>query len=152
MDRTPNSCRELQRSARSAAASRRRAKNGRDSSGSVANGGIVIRPQHTKPLELGQPLQERVQLTEPHPALRRVIGDVDLDEDSLRPLGAALDLLGGGIGLQGVDQLDAVDHVAGLPALQVTDEVPGERPAVERLLGQERVRLVLADSADAGLR
>ena len=45
---------------------------------------------------------------------------------------------------------DPADDVAHLAALQVADEVPDEEVTVRRLLGEKRVRLVLADAQDPG--
>src|SRR6266508_1173554 len=74
-----------------------------------------------------------------HSGLRRLAGEVDLDERR------DLEPAGGGLAVKRVDELADLVHDLRLAALEVADEVPAEPVAVGRVLRLEVLRTVLAD-------
>ena len=117
--------------ARASSASRRNV--GRLASGSSANG----RHRH-------QPAQERVALAVAldlalgDAALRRLAGEVDLEQPRHRQPAR------GRVGVDRVDELAELVHDARLVRLQGADEVPAERVAVQRVLALQVLGAVLA--------
>ena len=87
-------------------------------------------------------LQERAELVRRHAGLRRLAGEVHLDERG------DLEPLRGRLGVERVDELaDPVDDLR-LSALQVADEVPAERVAVDGVLRLHVLRAVLPHDLD----
>ena len=104
----------------------RRAKCGRESSGSSLNGGIVISPTtRTGQRSMNAPRSSGVDA-----ALALLAGDVDLDQDlgapapPWRPSCSSAESR-----MHRVDQADQRQDALDLAALQVADEVPVEVPA-----------------------
>ena len=105
-----------------AASSARRAKCGREASGSSANGGIVIRPDDAD-RAAGDEVGELGGRDAPLPLL---FGDVDLDQHLGLGRAVAAELLERRVGADRVDQPHQRQDLLDLAALQVADEVPGE--------------------------
>ena len=126
----------------SAASSRRRAKYGRDASGSSVNGGIVIRPADARRAardERAELVRRDAALALPHPR------KVHLDEDLGLRRRVALELGEHGVGRDRVDQAHQRQDALDLAALQVADEVPGEAIAPALALRLQVLQPVLAD-------
>ena len=109
----------------SAASSARRAKCGRDASGSVVNGGIVERP----PTRTGQRSMKAARDSTATPPLPCSAGDVDLDQDLGLGTGVAPELRECAVRADRVQEADLRDQPLDLATLQVADEVPGESRA-----------------------
>src|SRR5207245_1865468 len=91
---------------------------------------------------------EREEVADPFgldAALRRLAGEVDLDERR------DLELRGGRLGCKRMTELARRIDDLRLPALQVTDEVPPEHVRVATVFRFEILRPVLADDLDSGV-
>ena len=135
------------RPARAGAKSRARASSGRS-----ANGGIVMSPANTTASACDVRSTKASTCFERHAVLALLARDVHLQQHAHRLLGVALDLLDDRLALDRVDQPHAREHLLGLAALEVADEVPRERVAPALLLCDQRLGRVLADDLHAGLR
>ena len=95
-------------------------------SGVGASGGIVISPDDLHRAALEEPRQ----LRRGDPALARLAGDVDLDQDL--GVGGAVppELLERRLARDRLDVADVRQELADLAALKMADEVPGERARV----------------------
>ena len=113
--------------------------------GRSANGGIVIRPAKTHLLDRRRALDERVDLLGRHAVL--VSSPATFTSSSTRAGRSAWRSICAQhrLALDRVDQPHARQHLLGLAALEVADEVPRERVAPALLLGDQRLGRVLAD-------
>ena len=131
----------------SAASSARRAKYGRDASGSSLNGGIVISPL----TRTGERAMKSPSASGATPALLASPASSTSTRISVSASRVAAELLERRVGGDRVDQPDQRQDPLHLAALQVADEVPGEGVAVRALLRLEVLEPVLADQLDPGL-
>ena len=108
--------------------------------------GVVRERRHRhQPADVAVEREQRGELVRLHPRLRRLAREIDLDERRHRqpPRGR--------LGVERVDELaDPVHHLR-LAALEVADEVPAERVAVDGVLGLQVLRSVLPDHLDPRL-
>ncbi len=108
-------------------------------------------------VEPGRPLDRIVQLGRREAGLRRVVVDVDLEQDRVaRGRAGASDIAGEAVqplgqpdGVDGLDEVESLERAAGLVRLERTDQVP-RRAGDLRDLGLALLDAVLTERADPG--
>ena len=131
----------------SAASSARRAKCGREASGSWLKGGIVIRPE----TRTGQRSMKPPRSPGATPPLPSSPATLTSTRTSVSGVAVAPELLEGRVGGDRVDQAADRQQLLDLAALEVADEVPGERVPPALVLRGQVLLAVLADQRHPGL-